>query len=209
MERRFLKDDQTYGFLADQTQTAEQNVFGFYAQDSWRIRPNFGINFGVRWQPHGPFITTSKNYSYVSNFNDVFGVSGAGNLFKPGTLTGKVPTFIGTEEGYKAFKTDYNNFAPSVGVVWSPNLGSFLGKDGKSVIRAGYSTSFVREGTNVLLSILGSNPGGAIDATKSIALGNLPVSTLFRNRADLNAPAFAGTPTYPLAGTTNDGNKCF
>lgn len=124
-------------------------------------------------------------------------------------MTGKIPTFIGTENGYKAYKTDYNNFAPSVGIVWSPNLGSFLGKDGKSVIRAGYSTSFVREGTNVLLSILGSNPGGSIDASKSIALGNLPVGTLLRNPASLTAPAFAGTPAYPLAGTTNDGTNAF
>lgn len=205
----FLTDQQKYEFLADQTNTAKQTLFGLYAQDSWRIRPNFGLNFGVRWQPHGPFVTTSDNYAYVSDFSDVFGVSGAGNLFKPGTLTGKIPTFIGTKGDYKAYKTDYNNFGPSVGVVWSPNLGSFLGRDGKSVIRAGFSTSFVREGTNVVLSILGSNPGGSIDATKSVALGNLAVGTLFRNRGDLAAPAFAGSPTYPLAGTTNDSTNAF
>ncbi|NJM52364.1 MAG: TonB-dependent receptor, partial [Blastocatellia bacterium] len=205
----FLKDDQTYGYLADQTQTSEQSVYGLYVQDSWKIRPNLGVNFGIRWQPQGPFITTSKNFSNVSDFNDVFGVSGADNLFKPGTLTGKVPSFIGTDAGYKAFKTDYNNFAPSVGMVWSPNLGSFLGKDGKSVIRTGYSMSFVREGSNVVLSILGSNPGGLIDATKSIALGNLPAGTLLRNRAALSAPGFANTPTYPLAGTTNDSTNAF
>jgi hypothetical protein len=205
----FLKDDQTYGYLADQTQTSEQSVYGLYLQDSWRIRPNLGLNFGVRWQPQGPFVTTSKNFAAVSDFNDVFGVSGANNLFKPGTLTGKVPTFIGTDAGYEAFKTDYNNFAPSVGIVWSPNLGKILGRDGKSVIRAGYSNSFVREGSFVVLSILGSNPGGLIDATKSVALGNLPVGTLLRNRADLAPPTFAASPNYPLAGTVNDSTNAF
>lgn len=205
----FLTDQQKYEYLADQTNTAKQTLFGLYVQDSWRIRPNLGLNFGLRWQPHGPFVTTSDNYSYVSDFNDVFGVSGAGNLFKPGTLTGKVPTFIGTQGDYEAYKTDYNNFGPSVGVVWSPNLGSFLGKDGKSVIRAGFSTSFVREGTNVVLSILGSNPGGSLDASRSVAQGNLAVGTLFRNRAALTPPAFPDSPSYPLVGTVNDATNAF
>jgi hypothetical protein len=212
----YLTDNGTYGFLADQLQRAKLTTFGLYAQDSWRMKPNLTINFGLRWQPQSPFEVTSANYARASDFTDVFGVSGEGNIFKPGTLTGKVPTFLGTEAGYKAFDTDWNNFAPSVGVVWSPNfkdgfLRKVFGGNGRSVFRGGYSTSFVREGTNIVLSILGSNPGSLLSATRSTALGNLPSGTLLRNLVTNGyTPApFLNTPAYPLTGGASDSTNVF
>ena len=51
--------------------------------------------------------------------------------------------------GEKLYDTDWNNFAPSASIAWSPNFqGNFLhrlfGNPGQSVIRAGYSVAFVR-----------------------------------------------------------------
>lgn len=206
----YLNESGTYEFLGDQLERAKQNTYGLFAQDSWRIKSNLTVNYGLRWQPQEAYTVSSANFARASNFTDVFGLSGEGNLFKPGTLSGVVPSFVGVEPGYKAFDTDFNNFAPSVGVVYSPNFSEGLmrgifGATGKSVIRGGYSLSFVREGTNVLLSILGSNPGGSLSATRSISLGNLEPGTLLRNPVNLTPAPFPTTPVYPITGlgTTN------
>ncbi|HLM59272.1 MAG TPA: hypothetical protein VK308_00580, partial [Pyrinomonadaceae bacterium] len=211
----YLTDEGNYEYLGDQFLGGKQRVYGLYVQDSWRARPNLTVSYGLRWQPQEPFTTGSSNFSVASDFADVYGVSGVGNLFKPGTLTGKAPTFRVVGAGYKAFKTDYNNFAPSFGVVYSPKFGengflkTIFGSQDQSVFRAGYSVSFVREGTNVLTSILGSNPGSLLDATRSVTTGNLPVGTLLRNLGSINPPAFPTTPPSVIVPTINDSTNVF
>lgn len=213
----FLDDQGQYNYLGDQLLRGKINTYGLYLQDSWRLSPSFLINGGIRWQPQEPFQATSANFARAEQFADVYGVSGEGNLFKPGTLTGRAPKFVGVEPGYKAFETDWKNFAPSIGVVWSPDFGDgFLGKAfGKSsVIRAGYSVAFVREGTNVLTSILAANPGSSLVATRNVnsAFPNeLPAGTLLRNlSASTFAPApFLSRPNYPITGTDLNSTNVF
>jgi len=158
----------------------------------------------------------TANYSILNNFNMVYDVSGPGNLFSPGTLTGTVPTVRGNTIGEKAFPNDWNNFAPSVGVVWSPGkmpglLGTILGSNGASVFRGGFSRSFIREGTLTIENSVGLNPGGSFANDRTTALGNLPVGTLFRdaNNPNLAAPAFNPNPVYPRALTGADAAFAF
>ena len=206
--------NQHYTLNGPFTQRVQQDEVGIFAQDSWRYRPNLTINYGLRWQYVGPFTVDNNTFTDLSSFADLFGVSGVGNIFKPGTLTGKEPTFVGVPKGYKPYPADKNNFGPSVGVAWSPEwksgfLRTVLGETGRSVLRAGFSMAFVREGSNVMLSVTGGNAGGAIDATRSTAQGNLPVGTLLRNRADLAPPTIPTAPSYPLKATANDSVNAF
>ncbi len=202
----FLGDDGTYRLRGDQFQSGTQKTYGLYAQDTWRVRPNLTVSFGLRWQPQDTFTTKTDNFSYASSFADVYGVSGEGNLFKPGTLTGKIPTFSVVKAGFQAYEADKNNFAPSVGVVYSPNFGdtgflrSILGKDGDSVFRAGFSRSFVREGTAVALTILSNSPGATIDVSRQVSEDTLPVGTLLRNLGSVATPSFPSTPPSSLTG---------
>ncbi|MBK8304408.1 MAG: hypothetical protein IPK98_13770 [Chloracidobacterium sp.] len=85
---------------------------GVFAQDTWRIRPNLTLSLGVRWQPQTGAELMTANYSRLTNFNMLYDVSGPGNIFKPGTLTGTVPTVTGNSIGEKAFANDLNNFCP-------------------------------------------------------------------------------------------------
>jgi hypothetical protein len=132
---------------------------GVHAQDSWRLNPNFTLNYGVRWE------ITGAPYSKLANANfpdvpNLFGPSTA--LFKPGTLDGiQNPTIT---RGKYAAKIDYNNVAPNVGFAWTPMLGDgllarFLGKGQDSVVRGGYSLTYYDEGTNMFAFNAGSNPG--------------------------------------------------
>jgi len=189
----------------------QENTNGLFGQDSWRLRQNLTVNFGLRWQPQIGAKMNSANYAILSDPNMVFDVSGPGNLFSPGTLTGPIPTVRGNTIGEKAFKDDLNNFAPSFGVVWSPNFTGGLAKrlfggDGTSVFRGGFSRAFIREGTLIVENSVGQNPGGQFSVNRSVALGNLSIGTLFRTPGNPNvtAPAFATTPVYPRALTTAD-----
>ena len=115
-----------YTYLGDSIQRTRQRTAGFFAQDSWRFRPNLTINAGVRWELQFPFTAQNNNYTQ-STYAGLWGVSGVGNLFKPGTLTGSVTQFTPFPKGTQAYETDLNNIGPSIGFAWSPNIkGGFL-----------------------------------------------------------------------------------
>ncbi|MCY7376941.1 MAG: TonB-dependent receptor, partial [Pyrinomonadaceae bacterium] len=195
----------------------KQRTYGLFAQDTWRVRQNLTINFGLRWQPQEGYTLETENFSRLSNFNMLYDVSGSGNLFTPGTLTGTIPTVVGTKKGERAFPTDYNNFAPTVGVVWSPDFGddgflsTVFGRGGRSVIRGGFGRAFVREGTILAGNTLGLNPGGTISLNRSVGLLNLTTGTLLRTPGNPNlTPAnFTATPTFPRTLTAADSALAF
>ncbi len=215
----YLTADGTYQENVTQTRLAKQNTYGLYVQDSWKIRPNLTINYGVRWQPQSAFTALSDGlYTRLESHDQIFGVSGAGNIFKPGTLTGSVPRVVPLQIGEKAYPDDLSNFAPSVGVVWSPDFGdNFFGKifgaSGKGVLRGGYSAAFVREGFDLLESIYGANPGGTLSLTRSLANGNLTVGSNLRTLGNPNltpAPNIIGTsPNFPITLTTANSTNSF
>ncbi len=148
-----------------------QNELGLYAQDSWKVRPNLTLSGGLRWE----FAPSPVNDNLVytrTGVDGIFGVSGRGNLFKPGVFEGTHTEFRLLEEGEKAFNNQYNDFAPSVGFAWSPELkwgplGYIFGDQGRSVLRGGYSISFVREGFNAFTSMFGANEGAAVSLSAS------------------------------------------
>lgn len=223
----YLGADGKYAENGPLFRAAKQTTYGLYVQDSWRVSPSFTVNFGVRWQPQSPWIAKSVgNYSRLESFDQVYGLSGLGNIFKPGTLTGSVPRVVALEVGDEAYPGDYNNFAPTVGVVWSPDfgekgLGRFLfGGAGKSVFRGGYSVSFVREGSNLLESINGSNPGGSLPMSRNTTTGTgtFQLGTYLRdannpNLTPLNSlngsPIIGSTPSFPITLTTSNSTNAF
>ena len=133
-------------------------------------------------------------------------VTGLGNLYKPGTFQGSPTQYTMLESGTKAFDTDYNNFAPSIGAAWTTGAESgfmrtILGAPGDSVIRGGYNVSYQRGGMSDLTEVYGDNPGILIDATRSTTNGNLgTLPVLFAGgNGNLGAPAIPLTRVYPMA----------
>ncbi len=216
----YLSEDGTYQENGSLNRLSKQNTYGLFVQDAWRAKPNLTINFGVRWQPQTAFIALSEgNYTRLESFDQVYGLSGLGNIFKPGVLTGTAPRVVPLAKGEKAYDDDMNNFAPSVGVVWSPDFGesgflrTLFGSSGKSVFRGGYSQAFVREGFNLLESIYGANPGGSRSLSRSVGLGNLIVGTNLRDPNNPNlapAPGIVGSkPSFPITLGVSDSTNAF
>lgn len=206
----YLGSDGQYVENGPQTQIFDQRTYGLFAQDTWRIRPGLTLNFGLRWQPTRAFTIKTANVGKLEDPDQIFGVSGPGNIFKPGVFEGEAPRVVLYEVGEKAHKDDLNNFAPSVGVVWSPDfkdgiLGTMFGEAGRSVFRGGYSRAFIREGSALQTTITGNTPGGLLALTRSTAVaGSLILGTNLRdpNNPNLISPGFSSTPSFPLSLTT-------
>ena len=209
---RLNEDTLKYSYLGDLVSRAGQKEWGIYGQDSWRVRPNLTLNFGLRWEVQLPFEGLNDTFAQVSP-DGLYGESGPGNLFKPGTLTGVPTTFAFFGKGYKAYSADYGNFAPTLGLAWTPHfengfMKTLFGNSGQTVIRAGYSKAFNREGIGVFTSITGGNPGGTLTANRNLTLGNLPVGSYLR-QGPFAPPAFPSAPVYPNTGLITDGVNQF
>ena len=191
-----------YKNLGNYVERDRQRQWGLFAQDTWKFSPNLTFTGGLRWEVQMPFVPTNNNYAQTP-LSGLFGPSGLGNVFKPGTQTGGPTSFTGFKAGDTAYNTQWGNFAPTIGFAWTPKfndgwLRKFAGEAGQTVIRGGYSLSFVREGTNVVSSILGANPGGTLDTTVATTLGNFPAPPVyFRNGVPPLVTPPAG-PSYPI-----------
>jgi len=131
---------------------------GFYAQDSWRVRPNLTFNYGLRWEFYGPPYDKNNQYDLLANPNEIWGISGPGNLFEPGSTAGiAVPEFL-NDTGKTLYHNYYKAFAPSVGLAYQPNWDNSLarhifGAAGKTVLRAGYSIAYDNEGLDAYFGV--------------------------------------------------------
>ena len=181
-----LDDAAKYNFLGQGIQRARQQQVGLWLQDSWHMGPNVTLNYGARYDLSFPFVALNNSYS-IGDLEDVYGVSGTGNLFKPGTLTGMPPTFRQLEKGERAYPMDWNNISPSVGMAWTPSVASgafrkLIGNTGDFVVRAGYSRSYTRLGLTDFAGQVANNPGVSLAVNRTLALGNIgPLPLLMRN----------------------------
>jgi hypothetical protein len=79
--------------------TTYNNGLSFFGQDDIRVRPNFTLNVGLRWEYFGPI---SEAHNLLSN------------LAPDGTLAQ-----VGTDGLDGAYRRDLNNFGPRVGFAWN------------------------------------------------------------------------------------------
>ncbi len=214
-----LLDEETnqYKHLGESINRGRQRQYGLFVQDSWRARPNLTLNYGLRWEVQGPFTALNDGYTVVS-VEDLFGQSGPGNNFKPGTLTGRVPQFVPFGKGDQTYNVDYKNFAPNFGFAWTPSakegwLGRLIGGGGQTVVRAGYSIAYNRNGLGDFSGTLGANPGSSRSATRDNTIGNLvggelgSLPVLLRETGRLGPAPFAATPSFPITEViTGDAN---
>jgi hypothetical protein len=205
----------------------------FFFQDNWRLLSNLTINAGVRYAVQPAFRALNNSYS-IPTLDDVWGISGYApgcdpsaatpascNLFKPGLTPGHTPQFQNLGKGVKAYKTDFDNIAPSIGFNWTPSketgfLAKVLGRPGDTAISAGFSRGYERRGMGDFTGVIGDNPGLTTTATRSVGNGNLTVPLLLRSGA-LGPPAFCPpgpnkplgcmleAPEYPLTNNTATG----
>jgi hypothetical protein len=109
-----------------------------FAQDSYRIRPNVTLNYGIRWDYVTPW---AEKYHQTTTF-----VQGAQSQTFPGAPLGYLVPGDVLPNGHKIpdgiAPTPLDNFSPRFGLAYSPNvsdgiLGALAGGPGKTSIRLG------------------------------------------------------------------------
>jgi carboxypeptidase family protein len=179
---RFEDKTGEFRYLGRSHELARLRETGFFAQDTWRMRPNLTMSYGLRYELQFPFYPLTDAYS-TATLDDVCGISGVAsgggcNIFQPNVRTGQRPTFDPFPAGTHAYNTDYNNFAPSIGLTWSPGkrggvLGRILGEEGDTVLRGGYALAYERHGMVDFRDVYTTNPGVSISANRDTATGTL------------------------------------
>ncbi|MBK6722365.1 MAG: TonB-dependent receptor [Acidobacteria bacterium] len=140
---------------------------GLYFQDSWRFNQRLNLNLGLRYELNtGVRELNDLGLLPVGGSAALYGISGDGNLFQPGVLTGSNPV-LDYAPGGSFWKTDKNNFAPVLGFAWDP-----FGK-GKTSMRGGYRISYFQGSFNTVDGTLDDNEGLLITTTRAINTGYL------------------------------------
>ena len=127
-----------------------------YGQDSWRVSQNLTVNYGLRWEVSTPWWEVHNQIEQLipGCQSKVFPAAPTGWCF-PGDPG--VPSTLSP--------TRYNNFAPRLGVAYSPNaheglLGKVLGESGKTSIRAGWGIYYSSFENRALTQETGDAPYG-------------------------------------------------
>jgi hypothetical protein len=172
-----------------------------YGQDTWKLRPNLTLTYGLRYGLSRPIYETQgyetkPNVALSEYFRRRLAAAEQGQNYTE-TLTMELS---GPANGKDyMYPWDKNNFQPRLGLAWSPSfksgfLGALFGDNGRSVIRGGFAM------TN---DFLGQTLATRFDQLNSLGFAssvNSPFS--FCNTTNHPCPSFTGfnqsVRTFPL-----------
>jgi len=125
-----LGDASTFQQNNLQNDIERHNYIGLYAQDSWKIKSNLSLNYGLRWEPYmGPRMIEG----YVSHFDQADFNAGVHSVVYPNGPVGTLfPGDAGFDTNDRPTHIDWKDFAPRFGLVWDPK------GDGKMSVRASW-----------------------------------------------------------------------
>ena len=203
----------TYGpnYAVDRDHMRE---FALYVQDSWRASSNLTLTAGVRWDRQSAIQNLDNLYTRPG-FAGLYGVSGVGNLFKPGTLSGTAPVFSLVPPGVGGFDPGIGHFSPSFGLAYRISKGGIFhwltGDD--SVLRGGFSISTLRQGIGFLDGVWSGNQGRSLSTSTSpsttpsifTAGGVLFGDASYPHLAPTSIDSAFPNPNFPLAVQSGQG----
>ncbi len=214
-----------YVSLGPRVREGRVSIFGGFLQDSWKMSPTVTLTGGLRWDVQTPFSASNDVMSAVT-LDSICGMSGLGdgglyskcNFLSPGSNGGVTPEFIQLTRGTEGYKTDWNNFAPSVSVAWRPNvqsgfMRSLLGDPEQATLRGGWSVAYDRQGMAIFTGTYGSNPGSTLSLTRDADTGlvgpgeSWPV--LLSQSDRLYTASFPETATFPIAVRENRADDIY
>ncbi len=156
---------------------------GLYTQDSWKLRPTFTLNLGLRWEYFGP--PANSKPALNSNF-----YLGTGANVELQSATGVVLPATQAPGG-NIWAKQWANFAPRVGFAWD-----VMG-DGKTSIRGGYGIGYERNFNNVTFNVIQNPPNyGVVALQAGVDVPTIPITF------DNAGPLAGSSGTKPLGRVT-------
>jgi len=132
--------------------------YSAYVQDDFRIVPRLTLNFGLRYELAPPVYDARQQMASIDYGN----VPSPDAIFASGRTAFYTPRlFVCGQSGYPkgCARTDFNNFAPRLGAVWSPTP--------KTVIRAGGGVFYAASDFNPLFRLAAGLPDNLIQTLTS------------------------------------------
>jgi Carboxypeptidase regulatory-like domain len=194
--------------------------YEWYAQDSWRARPNLTFTFGLRYSLlEPPYETSGTQVSPTTSTHDWFMQRGKAadmgqNYFVTGLDSSGNPIYDPNHELQFALSGqanhakpywgwDYKNLAPRLALAYSPSGDSGLwkalwGGAGKSSIRLGWGMYFDHFGQGITSSFDREN-GFGLSSSNGNAAGSVSVDCAAR---------FTNLTTIPSMYYGTPGNTC-
>lgn len=158
----------TSGFVdgAPEIRNYSLNNYAFFLQDTWKVLPSLSLNLGLRYElPSVVDERDSLALMPVIQNNDPIAT----------LLSNSEIDFGGSAAGRPWYRRDKNNFAPNIGLAWD------VTGQGNTILRAGYSISFVNDQTiRAISGVVGFNEGlqsTAYQATSGRVSEGLPEIT--------------------------------
>jgi hypothetical protein len=204
-----------------------QNGYEMYAQDSWKVKPNFTLTLGLRYSLFSPIWETNGLQVSPTTSMSKFVQQRYQNM-NQGIPSNQDPLvafdWSGPANGGKKgfYDWDRKDFGPRVAFAWSPKssgglLHSLFGDGGQTSIRGGFGVVFDRFGQGLVdafdrsgsfgLSTGLSNPAGFETASSTPRLTDVnAIPTKDNNGTTIFLPAPAANFPQPFpTGTFNIG----
>ncbi len=178
------------------------NEYEFYGQDSWHIRSDLTMTFGLRWQVHSvPYEANGFESVPSVNINQLFDarLSAAAQGVEGNNAAPLVSYNLGGKAnnapGYA--NTDWHDFGPRLGIAYSPSVRQgFLGKvlgDRKTSIRAGAGIVYDRVLSTLSFELDQSTFLFDSNPTLNLGIAGDPVDSVAGN------PRFTGLNSIPAS----------
>jgi hypothetical protein len=165
------------------------NWYEFYGQDSWRLKPNLTLNYGLRWSLFPP-PWEANGFQASPTCIATFNTPGPGCpswAFNAGTEFNQMEKLMNQGQGYVSvplvsfilggpgnhgpgvgpgfYNFEKSDFSPRISIAYSPRasdgwLKKLVGDGDKTVIRAGFGKVYDRAGMQLLSTFDANAPGG-------------------------------------------------
>lgn len=134
------------------------SYYSLYLQDAWKVTKKLTINAGLRWEAEPPYYDkhdaiVNIDYVWDNSHEPIFVRAGTGDLLQGNPKFPVGPPFRLVRDGRfgrRAYKTDWNDFAPRLGLAYQVN--------DKTVIRTGAGIFYVRDISNAVFDIVRNIP---------------------------------------------------
>jgi hypothetical protein len=198
------------------------NWYEFYAQDTWRMKPNITLTYGLRWSFFPPPWETNGLQTYPT-----FGLGSQFNQNVKNMLQGigygaELPIEFNLGRGPGFYPFEKTDWSPRISIAYSPRPSGGLfkklfGENDKTVIRAGFSRVYDRAGFALLNSFDQVGAAGltttiqntcctfgvtsAEDLPRITGIHNIPQNNL--NGVPFLLPPPSSNPPWPQTPTIN------
>jgi hypothetical protein len=161
----------------------EQWYIGLHASDTWRVGPQFTLNYGLRWEPFFPQQIVNE---FIYNFDiDRFRQGVKSSVFQNAPAGFLYPGDEGFVGGKSGMNKQWDNLAPRIGAAWD------VTGDGRTSLRAGYALGYDFVNAQYHLNTSVAPPWGTDVRTRDVPLDDpfqgFPGGNPFPRAFDVNA----------------------